>query len=150
MRWQDLDQVVELERRCHPDDAWSAQTWWAELAARPRRAYISLVDDARVVGYAGLDSSGDSADIMTVAVDPDLRRGGYGRRLVAALLDLAQDRGTDEVLLEVRSDNTAAEALYRALGFRTIHVRRGYYRGGPGVAPADALVMRRGRGGVQV
>jgi ribosomal-protein-alanine N-acetyltransferase len=42
------------------------------------------------------------------------------------------------VLLEVRADNAAAQALYAGAGFERIGVRRGYYRPGG----TDALVLR--------
>ena len=40
------------------DDAWSEQTWWAELAGRPRRDYVVAVADGAILGYAGLDVVG--------------------------------------------------------------------------------------------
>ncbi|MGW3560107.1 GNAT family N-acetyltransferase, partial [Streptomyces sp. NPDC000963] len=44
----------------------------------------------------------------------------------------------DEVLLEVRVDNTRAQKLYERFGFEPIGFRRGYYQPGN----VDALVMR--------
>jgi ribosomal-protein-alanine N-acetyltransferase len=43
------------------------------------------------------------------------------------------------VYLEVRTDNTAAIALYRSVGFVNVGLRRQYYR----VSGADAYTMRR-------
>ena len=66
----------QLAARSRPsssrDDAWTEQTWWAELAGRPRRAYLVAATAAgrRASGYAGLDHGGDVADVMTVAVAP--------------------------------------------------------------------------------
>jgi ribosomal protein S18 acetylase RimI-like enzyme len=37
----------------------------------------------------------------------------------------------------VRIDNEGAQALYRELGFETLSVRKGYYKGG-----IDALTMK--------
>jgi ribosomal-protein-alanine N-acetyltransferase len=42
-------------------------------------------------------------------------------------------------LLEVRTDNAAAQAMYARRGFERIGVRRGYYDAGR----VDALVLRR-------
>ena len=43
------------------------------------------------------------------------------------------------VYLEVRTDNEAALALYRSLGFVSVGLRKRYYR----VSGADAFTMRR-------
>ena len=56
------------------------------------------------------------------------------------LVRRARQEGAEALLLEVRSDNVAALALYRRLGFTELTVRRGYYRGPDG--PVDAHVLR--------
>jgi len=143
MRWHDLAAVAELERRLYPDSAWSPATWWAELAERPTRHYVVLdVGHATagrgVAGYAGLTLAGRSADVMTIAVDPDYRGRGEGGRLLSTLHAHARQAGAREVMLEVRADNAAALALYAVHGYRTVSVRRGYYQ--PGAV--DAIVQR--------
>ena len=40
MSWSDIPTLVGIERDLFGADAWSATTWWSELAARPRRAGI--------------------------------------------------------------------------------------------------------------
>ena len=92
-----------------------------------------------IVGYAGLVVSGHQSDVQTLAVAPTQQGRGLGRRLLEALIDEARQRDASEVLLEVRADNEAAQALYAAAGFERIAVRRGYYRPGG----TDALVLRR-------
>lgn len=143
MRWQDIPRLLALERVAFPQDAWSEPTWWAELAGRPRRDYAVLERQGRLVGYAGLDQSGEVADVMTIAVDPAARGGGLGRRLLEHLLAVAAAGGARWVMLEVRADNTAALELYRRFGFEVVHTRRGYYRPEePGGESIDALVLR--------
>jgi ribosomal-protein-alanine N-acetyltransferase len=73
--WRDIPALAALEREVYPDDAWSEESWWAELAHRPRREYVLAEDaDGNVAGYAGMDHGGDVSDIMTVAVTPAARR----------------------------------------------------------------------------
>jgi [ribosomal protein S18]-alanine N-acetyltransferase len=55
----------------------------------------------------------------------------------------ASRRGARDVLLEVRADNPRAQQLYVRHGFEHIHTRAGYYPGGYGLPPVDALIMRR-------
>ncbi|HET7802511.1 MAG TPA: ribosomal protein S18-alanine N-acetyltransferase [Humibacillus xanthopallidus] len=139
LEWTDLATLAAMERELFADDAWSEQTWWAELAGRPRRDYVVAVADGDVVGYAGLDVSGDVADVMTVATAPTQQRKGIGRLLLDDLVHRAASRGCEALILEVRSDNDAARNLYERGGFEVISVRRRYYQPGD----VDALVMRR-------
>ena len=139
LEWTDLTTLAALERDLFADDAWSEETWWAELAGRPRRDYVVAIADGSVVGYAGLDVTGDVADVMTVATAPTQQRKGIGRLLLDDLVRRAAGHGCEALLLEVRADNDAARNLYERNGFEVISVRRRYYQPG-GI---DALVMRR-------
>lgn len=145
MRWQDLPEVHRIEAASFPQDAWSHSTFWAELAARPRRDYVVL-EDERVLGYAGLDLAGETADVMTIAVDPALRGRSLGTTLLNQLVDRAETSGAAQVMLEVRADNEAAIGLYTRHGFVEVHRRRGYYPPGGLRQPdqrVDALIMRK-------
>ena len=139
LEWTDLTTLAALEQELFADDAWSEQTWWAELAGRPRRDYVVAEADGTIVGYAGLDVAGDVADVMTVATAPAHQRKGIGRLLLDDLVRRAAGHGCEALLLEVRADNDAARKLYERNGFEVISVRRRYYQPGD----VDAIVMRR-------
>jgi ribosomal-protein-alanine N-acetyltransferase len=139
LEWTDLVHLAGLEQQLFADDAWSEATWWSELAGRPRRDYVvAKTSDGTIAGYAGLDLSGDVADVMTIATSPGHQGRGTGRLLLAELVRRATAHGADAVLLEVRADNAAARRLYDQAGFEVISVRRRYYQPGN----VDALVMR--------
>ncbi|KQX66008.1 ribosomal protein S18-alanine N-acetyltransferase [Angustibacter sp. Root456] len=141
MRWWHVEPALPLEIDLFGAEAWSAETWWAELAA-PGRHYLVAHDDAgALVGYAGLLVNGADADVMTIAVSNAAQGHGYGGVLMRGLLDVAAERGARQVLLEVRADNVPAQRLYERHGFKRIAVRRGYYRTADG--SVDAWVMRR-------
>ena len=138
IRWPDLSTLARLDRELFGQQAWSEASWWGELAARPRRAYVTAWAQSRIVGYAGVDRGGAVADVMTIAVGPQARGMGLGRTLLRRLIDLSNP--ADALMLEVRADNTAARALYDSEGFEVVTVRRRYY------GEVDALVMRRASG----
>jgi [ribosomal protein S18]-alanine N-acetyltransferase len=139
MRWWDVDTAVAIERELFPD-AWSVETFWAELAGVPEtRYYVVAEEDGRLLGYAGLFATRHQADVQTVAVAPAAQGSGLGGVLLQDLLAEAGRRGCSEVLLEVRVDNGPARRLYERFGFEQISVRRGYYQPGS----VDGLVLRR-------
>jgi ribosomal-protein-alanine N-acetyltransferase len=115
----------------------------------------SLILDPNAVGTAALDPAtaklrgfalsklaADEAEILTIAVDPALRKGGVGRDLLRAHLDEVAAAGAARIFLEVDEHNAAARALYARFRFVKVGERRGYYKL-PDGRTASALVMRR-------
>lgn len=140
LEWTDLEALAALEVELFADDAWTVESWWSELAERPRRDYVVAVDDAGGIrGYAGLDLAGDVADVMTIATAPSAQGRGIGRLLLDELVARAARHGAQALLLEVRADNERARDLYERNGFEVLRARRRYYQPGD----VDALVMRR-------
>lgn len=134
----DLDAIWAIEAAVFTGEAWSRELMREELGAEHRQ-YLALVDAAGVIcGYGGLLALGGDGDIQTIALDPSVRGGGYGRVLMNALLDAGVARGVKSVFLEVRADNPVARRLYESLGFAEIAVRPNYYQP-DGV---DAVVMK--------
>ncbi|MBO9534944.1 MAG: GNAT family N-acetyltransferase [Solirubrobacteraceae bacterium] len=56
-------------------------------------------------------------NVHDLAVVPEARGLGIGRRLLEAVLAAATDAGCSAVSLEVRQDNAPARHLYASLGF---------------------------------
>jgi [ribosomal protein S18]-alanine N-acetyltransferase len=140
MTHADIDAVLELERGVFGAEAWSRQMLAGELDQQPASRYYLVADDGgRVAGYAGLLGAGWQGDVLTLAVAADRWGLGIGTALLRALLAEAGRRGCTEVFLEVRTDNSRAQELYRRHDFTEIGIRRGYYQ----PSGADALVMRR-------
>jgi [ribosomal protein S18]-alanine N-acetyltransferase len=136
----DLDTVLVLEDELFGEDAWSRRMLEGELAEQPRSRYYLVADDhGAIAGYGGLLVAAAQADVLTLAVAADRWGQGIGSALLGALLAEAERRKCTEVFLEVRTDNTRAQRLYRRYGFGQIGVRKGYYQ----PSGADALVMRR-------
>ncbi len=140
LRWWDLERVVPLERELFGATAWSAETFWSELALPESRWYVVAEDpDGEVLAYAGLMVVGTEADVQTIAVAPAAQGRRVGTALLRALVEEAVRRGATGLVLEVRADNEPAIALYRREGFERIAVRRRYYE----PEGVDAWIMRR-------
>lgn len=117
---------------------WSAGEF-AGLLADPT---VFLLAEGAVDGLLLGRVVAGEGELLTLAVDPDLRRQGIGRRLMVRFLSQAQALGAESLFLEVAADNRAAIALYQTSGFVSAGRRRGYYLR-DGAAAMDALVMVR-------
>ncbi len=113
-------------------EAWSAQVIAQQLA---HPGCFALIDPAGGMLLARV--AADEAEILTLGVAPEARRGGIGRGLVDAAMRWAATAGARAMFLEVASTNTPARALYEAAGFVRVGRRARYYANG-----GDALVLR--------
>jgi amino-acid N-acetyltransferase len=78
--------------------------------------FLVATEGGAIVGTAGLEVYGNVALLRSVAVAPPQRRHGLGRRLVAAALGAARQRGVAQVALLT----TTAASFFEHLGFRPI------------------------------
>ena len=137
----DLAAVVEIERRVYPFP-WTAGIFSDCLRVGYHCTILEV--DFVLVGYGIIASGAGEAHLLNVCVREEFRNRGFGRALLANLMDLAAKSGATVVFLEVRPANTAAIRLYETMGFRQSGLRQGYYQSANG--REDALVMRRSVG----
>ncbi|MFV2177418.1 GNAT family N-acetyltransferase [Actinomadura sp. LOL_016] len=109
-----------------PSDAW-LDLWWSVDGrhgdVRPPVAEKILTGVP--AGYASLDGSavgravpqGEWLGVYAMAVAPDARRRGLGRRVLRALLEWGRRQGCRRAYLVVVERNTAARGLYAGEGF---------------------------------
>jgi ribosomal-protein-alanine N-acetyltransferase len=119
---------------------WSADDFALFLRQPGMMAWAAGVEDA--TGFILVRHVADEAEVVTIAVTPATRQHGIGRALVAHALDVLRARGVATVYLEVATNNVAAIALYRRVGFKASATRRNYYKESPDPAARDATLMR--------
>jgi ribosomal-protein-alanine N-acetyltransferase len=136
MRRRHLRGVVAIENRVN-HRPWSQSLFAGELRLPDTRRYLVALDGAVVTGFGGVMYTGYEAHVTNIAVDPERRRQQIATRLLLTLLDDCRARGVDDVTLEVRMSNAAAQSLYQAFGFVPGGVRPNYYAD----IAEDALIM---------
>ncbi len=115
---------------------WSAPTFAGFLAAPG--AVLTFEQGAFALGRV----VADEAELLTIAVHPEVQRTGLGRRCLEAFLAACHAAGARRAFLEVARTNTPARALYRSLGFAEDGIRKGYYRR-EGHEAVDAILMSK-------
>lgn len=133
MTLADIPSAVELERATYPEP-WSEGVFTDELS-RSDRVYILAEHDGELVGFGGLMLVEEDAHVTTLAVRSNIRNGGLGTRLMLQLIDAGLERGSQNLTLEVRATNAAAQRLYARFGMVAVGVRKHYYR------DDDAVIM---------
>lgn len=83
----------------------------------------------------------DEAELLTLAVDPAVRRQGIGRFCLAAFEDKAAAHGAKSFHLEVARTNAAAITLYLSANWQQTGVRKAYYKAAD--ARIDAILMTK-------
>ena len=122
------------------DDPWPEPSV-RELMSTPGTWGLIAERNGQPVGFLLGRVVVDEGEILSVGVDPAARRMGVGRALVTACMNTAKSLAAESLFLEVGADNPAAQALYRALGFKTVGTRREYYRRADGTL-VDASIMK--------
>lgn len=143
MTEHDLLEVVEIEETSGLS-RWGWAAYYAELqggnrdlllVAKPAQARGN--QPHQIVGYIVARETAGELHINNVAVRDQYRRRGYGALLLGRVLDEARRRHATAAFLEVRSGNSAAQALYQKCGFKAIATRPNYYTD----PREDAVVM---------
>jgi [ribosomal protein S18]-alanine N-acetyltransferase len=133
LAYSDLPSVLAIERRSFPTP-WSLAMFVLELSKPSGICLAASVGD-ELVGYLVCSRYDQVWHLMNVAVDPDRRRAGVARRLIAQLIE--ESGRTLPFTLEVRVSNQPAITMYENLGFRSAGVRPRYYQDNG----EDALIM---------
>ena len=102
-------------------------------------SYSVFIDDT-LVGYIISKISFPETHILNLTVDINYRNNGIGQALIELTINDARIRNSQDIILEVRSKNHNAQALYSKLGFEKIGIRKGYYDAENG--REDAFVLR--------
>ena len=125
MERADVNRVHEIECVCFRSP-WSKLALAGELRNDVAH-YLVMEADGVICGYGGMWVLFEEAHVTNVAVLPDYRGQGRGRRLMLAMMRHALKRGAEKMTLEVRENNTVAQKLYAGLNFEQNGFRPGYY-----------------------
>ena len=139
IRDEDVRQIHEIETLCFAMP-WSEESILHDVRENVVARWLVLDDGTgSVLAYAGMWFVLDEAHVCNVAVHPDHRRKGYGKRIFTALCDMAKANSMALMTLEVRRSNLPAQALYHECGFLDVGYRKRYYEDNK----EDALIMFR-------
>lgn len=115
---------------------WTKSAFLSEIYSRFKHLYLCILQNERMIGFAGVRLLGEDAHITNIAVIPEYQGRGVGSFVDWNRTVCAKNK-CDRISLEVRLSNRDAQRLYRQLGFVSRAIKTAYYTEGN----EDALDM---------
>lgn len=136
MEKRDIPQVTEIEAICF-SEPWSIRILEEGMDSRFDWFWVFETETGMIGGYCNLRIVAGDGELMRIAVRPEFRGYGFGKKLMDVLVDSARHQGAGHMSLEVRAGNEMAVNLYKTYGFQKEAVRKEYYRD----PVEDAIIM---------
>ncbi len=134
---KDMREVYKIERLSYRTP-WPRAMFMMDYLFNDNSRYYSAKWMGKVVGFLAIWNEREKLHIVNIAVHPDYRRRGIGEKLMKFAIQLAKKEGKNEIYLEVRASNTAAQMLYKQVGFEIFQRKPQYYDDGE-----EGLIMKQ-------
>ena len=125
-----FEKLSNLHAKCFPTKPWSADDF---RDLKKSGCEIIMSENGFIVYRIVVDE----AEIITIGVNPDMRRQGIASAMIVIIEKNIKNQGVKKIFLEVASNNTPAQKLYENCGFGTVGLRPKYYDG------IDAILMSK-------
>jgi ribosomal-protein-alanine N-acetyltransferase len=132
MHLEDIPRVHEIDSQSF-SLPWPEKSYHFELTENPSTLalVVEIVPNGSepvIIGMSVVWIIVNEAHIATIAIHPEFRGIGYGKKLLAETLRQSIQRGAFMATLEVRASNQSAQQLYSSFGFIIVGRRSRYYR----------------------
>ena len=119
-----LTKVYELELESY-DFPWTKEIL-RDCILYKYDSFVVVLND-NLVGYIISKITYPETHILNLTVKKNFRKNGIGKALVELIISDARLRNSENIILEVRANNTDAQSLYKKLKFEVIGTRKDYY-----------------------
>lgn len=119
-----LTKVYELELESY-DFPWTKEIL-RDCILYKYDSFVVVLND-NLVGYIISKITYPETHILNLTVKKNFRKNGIGKALVELIISDARLRNSENIILEVRANNTDAQSLYKKLNFEVIGTRKDYY-----------------------
>ena len=131
-----LTKVYELELESY-DFPWTKEIL-RDCILYKYDSFVVVLND-NLVGYIISKIAYPETHILNLTVKKNFRKKGIGKDLIELIISDARLRNSENIILEVRANNTDAQSLYKKLNFEVIGTRKDYYESKNG--REDAYVL---------
>ena len=125
-----FNELSNLHKKCFPDRPWSPDDFHD---LKKSGCEIIMSQNGFIVYRIVVDE----AEIITIGVNPEMRRQGIASAMIKIIEKTIKNQGVKKIFLEVASNNIPAQKLYENHGFNQVGLRPKYYDG------IDAILMSK-------
>ena len=134
----DVDRVMKVEHEVY-EFPWTDKIF-SDCIRVGYYCWLAL-QRQNIVGHAVISVSAGESHMLNLSIAREYQRRGFGKEFIEFLIQQAQAKQAQTMLLEVRPSNTAAINCYNSAGFNEIGLRKDYYPAPEG--REDALLFAR-------
>ena len=116
---------------------WNQNQWKNELEKDYVTAIGIYLNDS-ILGVCVFHKIYDEGEIRYLSVHPSYKRRGLGKKLIYKTLKACKNENIKKIFLEVSVKNKQALSFYDYFGFKTIGIKKKYYKDG-----SDALLKKK-------
>lgn len=132
----DIDEVINLQLNNNKNILSKASM--TEDLNKDNSIYFVAKRDNKIIGYIAANLLYDHIDILGILVDINYLKQGIASAILAKLLEYSKEKNIQDIFLEVRITNIAAQKLYEKFNFKRVSIRKNYYTDNL----EDALIYR--------
>ena len=134
-------------QECHEIDLmtiklWSLKQWENEL----RKNYVyafACFNNYQLVGICVFQKIFCNAEITYLSIHPTFKRRGLGKKLLEETFEQCEDFAIEKIQLEVSEKNLEAINFYYSFGFKTIGIRKKYYKDGSNALLQEKKLLKK-------
>lgn len=130
---EELLELTILDRLSR-GDPWTKEMFQKELEL-PFSIHASVKDGNKLIAFGVVWKVEETAQLIQITVIPTKRQTGIGALLLKHLMKTSFQKGCKKMELEFEEGNIAAKNLYKKLGFKTVGIRKKFYKN------KDAILM---------
>ena len=116
---------------------WNKNQWENEL----KNYYVTAIGvyfNNSILGVCVFHKIYDEVEIRYLSVHPSYKRRGLGKKLINKIIKQCKNENIQRIFLEVSLKNKQALDFYEYFGFKTIGIRKKYYKDG-----SDAILKEK-------
>ena len=129
-------------KRCYELDLISIKHWnqiqWKNELEKDYVTAMGICLNNSLLGVCVFHKLYDEAEIRYLSIHPYYKRIGLGKKLIYKIFKECKNESIKRIFLEVSLKNKQALSFYDYLGFKTICIRKKYYKDG-----SDALLKEK-------